>query len=113
MALTDLRDAARRVLREADRNTDAFNALRAALEDETALTDAQLHTIGMAVATLEAAIGDTPDAFRTGMDHAAIVGDALIFALAMKGFVVDHDHVRAAAVARSYEHDAEPTARLS
>lgn len=76
------------------------------------MTPEQLHALGMALATLEAAIGNTPEAFR-GPDHAHVVGDAAVFALAMKGFVVEYDPDRAAVVAAEFERAPEQQARLT
>lgn len=78
-----------------------------------ALTPHQLHELGTALATLEAAIGDTPDAFRTGQDHAEIVGDACVFALAMRGFIVTYDPEAAAVVAAEYERAPEQGAAMN
>ena len=78
-----------------------------------ALTGRQLHELGLALATLEAAIGDTPEAFRTGEDHAHVVGDAAVFALAMRGFVVEYDPDRAATIAAEFERAPEQHRRLS
>lgn len=67
----------------------------------------KLHELGMAAANVEAAIESTPEAFRVDHDHAAVVGDALVFALAMKGFVVVYDEPAAARVAAEYERAPE------
>lgn len=74
-----------------------------------------LHDIGMAAATVEAAIGDTPEAFRMTHeeDHAVLVGDAFVFALAMKGIIVERHAGKAALVAAEYERAPEQHARLS
>ena len=77
------------------------------------LTDEQLHELGMAAANLEAAVGESPEAFRVGHDHALIIGDALVFAMARKGFVVEHDPARAAVVAAEYERSPEQAPKLS
>jgi hypothetical protein len=74
---------------------------------------AHLHALGLALAQLEAAIGETPEAFRTGADHAHIVGDAFVFAAAMRGFVITHDPEAAALIAAEYERSPEQGARLS
>jgi hypothetical protein len=76
-------------------------------------TPEQEHELGMALAQLEAAIGETPEAFRTGEDHAQIVGDVLVFALAMRGFVLTFDPEAAARVAAEFERSPEQAARLS
>lgn len=78
----------------------------AALRKDAA-PDEELHALGMALATLEAAIGSTPEAFRTGEDHAVVVGDALVMVLARFGFTVHHDHVEAAEIAAEYERAPE------
>lgn len=78
------------------------------------MDDERLHDLGMAAANLEAAIERTPEAFRTGHDHAAVVGDALVMALAMKGFVIEFDPDRAAVIAAAYERAPEQNpAKLS
>lgn len=76
------------------------------------MTPEQLHELGMALATLEEAIGSTPDAFRTGGDHAQVVGDGAVYALAMRGFIVEYDPVRAAVVMAEYEREPEQAPRL-
>lgn len=83
------------------------------MKRDAGMTREQLHDLGMAIATLEEAVGSTPEAFRIGHDHAAIVGDAAIFALAMKGFVVVDDPDRAARVAAEYERSPEQDPKLS
>lgn len=77
------------------------------------LTPEQLHEIGMALAQLEAAIGETPEAFRTGQDHAHVVGDACVFAFAMRGFVIVANAERAAVVAAEFERSPEQGGLLS
>jgi hypothetical protein len=82
------------------------------------LTDDDLHEIGMAIATLEAAVGNESATFRaysarTGVSHATVVGDGLVMALAMRGFVVVHNHTIAAEIAAKYERAPEQGAKLS
>lgn len=71
----------------------------------------ELEALGQAVANLEVAIGDNPGAFHAAMTtHVAAVGDGLVFALAMKGFVIVHDDELAAEVASHYETAPEQRA---
>lgn len=80
-----------------------------------ALTDEQLHKLGLAVASVEAAIMADPNVFRAAdsQGHAHVVGDATVFALAMKGFVVSYDPEQAAIVAAEYERSPEQGSKLS
>lgn len=77
------------------------------------LTDEQLHEIGQAVGNVERAIGETPEAFDYLADHAHVVGEMVVFALARKGFVVTADAARAALIAAEFERAPEQGARLS
>lgn len=82
-----------------------------------ALTPEQLHELGMAVANVEAAVGAEIEVFRAAAaehgDHAHVIGDALVFSLAMKGFVVKFDPDAAAFVAAMYERSPEQLPKLS
>jgi hypothetical protein len=71
-----------------------------------ALTPEQLHEIGIAIATVEAAITNEPEAFRYLDDHAHVVGDAVVMALAQRGFVVAADPIGAAIVLNEIEREA-------
>lgn len=76
------------------------------------LADSDFEGIGMALATLEAAIGNEAEIFRaysrrSGVSHAQVVGDAAVFALAMRGFVIVHNPTAAATVAAEYERAPE------
>lgn len=82
------------------------------MDDPSGLAPEQLHDLGMALAQLEAAIEAEPGAFHYVDDHAQVVGDAAVFALAMKGFVVTFDPVQAAAIAAGYERQPEQGRKL-
>jgi hypothetical protein len=71
-----------------------------------ALTPEQLHEIGMALAQVEAAVSAEPEAFRYLDDHAHVIGDACVMALAQRGFVVTADPVGAAIVLSEIEYEA-------
>jgi uncharacterized protein YjeT (DUF2065 family) len=60
------------------------------IEEFPEFTDEQLRALGLAAANVEAAIEKEPDAMAAHRpeDHAAAVGDALVLALALKGFIV-------------------------
>ena len=77
------------------------------------LNDEQLSELGQALASLESAIEHTPEAFENARAHAVVVGDGLVFVLAMRGFVVSFDPERASRVAAEYERQPEQAARLS
>lgn len=69
-----------------------------------AFVDSDLEALGQAVANLENAIDMNPGAFHAAFDsHIAAVGDGLIFALAMKGFVVTREPALAAEICAAYE----------
>lgn len=70
-----------------------------------ALTPEQLHDVGMAVATVEAAITAEPGAFRYLDDHAHVVGDCLVMALAQRGLVIVPNPVEAAVLIHELERE--------
>jgi hypothetical protein len=71
-----------------------------------ALSGEQLHEVGLAVGRVESAIRAEPDAFRVlSADHAHVVGDMIVFALARKGFVVSFAPEQAARIAAEYERE--------
>jgi len=74
--------------------------------------DWQLHEIGLALAALEAAVMAEPDTFRIRTDHAHVIGDAAVMALAQRGFVVVPNAHAAAEVAAEYERSPEQAPKL-
>ena len=70
------------------------------------LSALQLHEIGIAIATVEAAIEHEPEAFQYLDDRAHVVGDAVVMALAQRGFVVKADTIAAAVVLSEIEREA-------
>lgn len=91
----------------------ALAGRRTAIE-HVSLTPEQLHEVGLALAQLEAAVMAEPGAFRAaGVDHAHVIGDAAVFALAMRGFVIEHVPILAATVAAEFEREPEQAPKLS
>jgi hypothetical protein len=75
-------------------------------------TPEQLHDIGMAIAQAEAAISAEPEAFHYIDDHAQVVGDVIVMALAQKGFVVTADAIAAAVIVSELEDEAPGDPKL-